>query len=52
MDTLFEGLNGYELIRINQKTLFEIEHIEIETGSLRFNATDFSEFDDIKSLSN
>ena len=55
-ETLDEYLNGYEVIKINQKTLFDIEHIEVQSNYyLNFSETDFSSFDidssHIKSLS-
>lgn len=55
-ETLDEYLNGYEVIKINQKTLFDIEHIEYsQSDYLTFSETNLSSFDiylsTIKSLS-
>lgn len=48
-------LNGYEVLYIKEKTLFDIEHIEVETNYyLNFNETDLStdiDLSAIKSLS-
>lgn len=55
-ETLDEYLNGYEVIKINQKTLFDVEHIEYsQSDYLTFSETNLSSFDiylsTIKSLS-
>lgn len=54
-ETLDDDLNGYEVLHINQKTLFEIQHIKVCTFVVKFNETNLSPFDidlsAIKSLS-
>lgn len=59
-ETFYEFMNGYEVIEINQKTLFlDIQHIHIEVKKdyyLNFSEADLSSFDmdlfsAIKSLS-
>ena len=54
-ETLDRDLNGYEVIKIKKRTLFDIEHINIKNYDLSFNKTDLSslniDFSAIKSLS-
>lgn len=49
--TFVGNSSGYEVIQINQKTLIEIEHIQVQHSEafryLRFNETDMSLDNDI-----